>query len=352
MNETRKQSFGQFLAKCRIEKELTQRQLADKLYVEESTVSKWEMDKRRPGLELVIKLSEILGVTESELLNASVDNFRIKEKKQARRYRIISSTYNLFQLITFGIALLSCFIVNLAVSHNLSWFFIVLASLIFVSVHTLAPQFIKKYKLLIIPGLSMLSLFVLLLTCAIYTNGWWFVIPFAALLLAYTIVFLPIIIAKYNVPSLFRKHSAITVLLITIILIFVLLVVIDLYATFAESKTFGWSFKVGLPIFLFWAIPVLLTLSISIYVKINGFLKAAIIIPIWFAAQIVFNFLLKGLKIETDTQGFFWNANLAKWNTGALIEANCYSIVSMVALAFVLTFAIIGIRRAVNQKAK
>lgn len=43
-----KDSFGSFFKKKRLEKNLTQKQLANTLYVSESTVSKWENDAARP----------------------------------------------------------------------------------------------------------------------------------------------------------------------------------------------------------------------------------------------------------------------------------------------------------------
>jgi ABC-2 type transport system ATP-binding protein len=66
-------TFGGFMAECRMRKGLTQKQLADKLFIGESAVSRYEADKRQPDFELVKKISEILGITEGELLNAGFD---------------------------------------------------------------------------------------------------------------------------------------------------------------------------------------------------------------------------------------------------------------------------------------
>ena len=66
-------SFGWFLKQKRQEKNLTQKQLAKILFVTESAVSKWEKDVAHPDITLLPKLSEILGVTEHELITASVD---------------------------------------------------------------------------------------------------------------------------------------------------------------------------------------------------------------------------------------------------------------------------------------
>ena len=66
-------SFGEFLKQKRIEKGLTQKQLAQELFVSESAISKWEKNVARPDITLLPNLSKLLGVTEHELITASVD---------------------------------------------------------------------------------------------------------------------------------------------------------------------------------------------------------------------------------------------------------------------------------------
>jgi len=63
-----KERFGSFVAKLRKEKGLTQQELADKLYVSNKAVSKWERGISFPDVELLIPLSDALGVSVTELL--------------------------------------------------------------------------------------------------------------------------------------------------------------------------------------------------------------------------------------------------------------------------------------------
>ena len=51
---------------------LTQRELAKALDVQFQTVWRWEHGEREPSLDILKKLCEILGITESELLNGPV----------------------------------------------------------------------------------------------------------------------------------------------------------------------------------------------------------------------------------------------------------------------------------------
>ena len=57
-------NFGLFLKQKRQEKNLTQKQLANLLFVSESAVSKWEKNVSRPDIMLLPELAELLGVTE------------------------------------------------------------------------------------------------------------------------------------------------------------------------------------------------------------------------------------------------------------------------------------------------
>lgn len=68
MNGIDKERFGAFLAVLRKEKGLTQRALAERLYVSDKAVSKWERGLSLPDVALLTPLSEALGVGVAELL--------------------------------------------------------------------------------------------------------------------------------------------------------------------------------------------------------------------------------------------------------------------------------------------
>ena len=61
--------MAQFISELRKEKKLTQKELAEQLGVTDKAVSKWERGLSCPDISLLSKLSHILGVTISELLN-------------------------------------------------------------------------------------------------------------------------------------------------------------------------------------------------------------------------------------------------------------------------------------------
>jgi len=64
-------NMAQFISTLRKEKGLTQKDLAEQLGVTDKAVSKWERGLNCPDISLLAKLSNILGVTTSELLNGA-----------------------------------------------------------------------------------------------------------------------------------------------------------------------------------------------------------------------------------------------------------------------------------------
>lgn len=59
--------IGYFIRECRKNKNLTQKQLADKLYVEPKTISKWETGKGLPDVSIMKNLCNELGISLNEL---------------------------------------------------------------------------------------------------------------------------------------------------------------------------------------------------------------------------------------------------------------------------------------------
>lgn len=63
-----KEQFGSFVAQLRKEKGLTQKELAQRLFLSDTAISKWETGNSLPDVSLLVPLAEILDVTVSELL--------------------------------------------------------------------------------------------------------------------------------------------------------------------------------------------------------------------------------------------------------------------------------------------
>lgn len=65
------QYFSETLKKLRTEKRLSRQELADKLYVTRSTVTRWETGVRLPDAMMITRLSEVLGTDVNMLLAAA-----------------------------------------------------------------------------------------------------------------------------------------------------------------------------------------------------------------------------------------------------------------------------------------
>lgn len=68
MFEIDKEKFGAFIAGLRREKGYTQKELAERLFISDKAVSKWETGASIPDTALLVPLAELLGVSVTELL--------------------------------------------------------------------------------------------------------------------------------------------------------------------------------------------------------------------------------------------------------------------------------------------
>lgn len=125
------EKFGAFVLQLRKAQGLTQRELGEKLYISDKTVSKWERGLSLPSVELLLPLAEVLGVSVTELLKGErvqTETLTIQEveqlvsrtlelsagehakRQQERRKWIIRYAISLPVAVCelFGLALLGC----------------------------------------------------------------------------------------------------------------------------------------------------------------------------------------------------------------------------------------------------
>ncbi len=73
--------IGKFIAECRKKKNLTQEQLAEKLYITDRAVSKWERGLSLPDADKMLELCSILEINVNELLNGEKIEMKDYDKK-------------------------------------------------------------------------------------------------------------------------------------------------------------------------------------------------------------------------------------------------------------------------------
>ncbi len=208
MNKT---EFGSYIKESRLKKNYTQKQLADLLFIDVSAVSKWERGVSFPDITLVPDICKVLDISEHELISASSDHEYRRMKKDAKTFNNMKKgTFWTFN-ICYAIALLVCFIVNISVNKTLSWFFVVAASIL--CAYSFCPTFTwisKKFKFGIFVGTTFISLFLLYLTCSIYTNNYWFMIATTGTLIGYFLLFFPILFKKQKEYFTEDKYNKLT----------------------------------------------------------------------------------------------------------------------------------------------
>ncbi len=262
---TDKKTFGSFIKSKRTEKNYSQKDLAEMLFVTEGAVSKWERGVSYPNITLISDICRILDITEHELITASTDTDTCKMKHEARKFRMIRDAWFWIPTISYAIALLTCFICNLAVNHTLSWFFIVLTALIcayaFIPTFT---SFFERQKLLVFTVTSYLSICLLLFTCAVYTSGlYWLPVACIGTIMGYILVFGTILLSKTR----FSRFKFVIVFTVVLVLTILLLLCVYSWRPF--------MLRSAILITIYAYIPVIFCTIICVF-SFDGFFKTGI----------------------------------------------------------------------------
>lgn len=125
-----KKKFGQFIRESRLKKGYTQKELSELLFIDVTAVSKWERGVSYPDITVIPDLCRHLDVSEHELIESSSDTEYRRIKHESDRFIRICDRLFYISSALYALAIVSCFIVNLAVNHTLSWFFPVLTGCI------------------------------------------------------------------------------------------------------------------------------------------------------------------------------------------------------------------------------
>ena len=132
-----KKTIGKFIAALRRASGMTQRELAEKLFVSDKTVSRWECDECTPELSLIPTIAEIFGITTDELLRgernnperfaAETEEASARQKaKSDRQFRLMldrnGRKYKNLTLISVGVTILGLIAALIAnLGFNRAW---------------------------------------------------------------------------------------------------------------------------------------------------------------------------------------------------------------------------------------
>ncbi len=337
-----KDTLGKFITKKRKELNLTQKDLAEKLFVTESAVSKWERGISYPDITLISDLCSTLQISEHELVTASEDLRQRAVEKQAKKLRIMKKTTQWIFNLSYITAIVTCFICNLAVNHKLSWFFIVLTSIALAFSITTMPALIPKHKGCATLGAFLLTLGLLLMTCCIYTGGDWFFISYMPVLFSAVIIFLPIVLTRLDLPSPLCNQKTLITFIVDTFMIFLLV-----GGCLKHNGKFADFYPKAVPIILIsiayaWAIMIIIR-----YVRVNKLFKTAICMIISAVEITIINPLLNIILLNEPFKLLKFNLN--KFSSQEYINGNINLIVVISFFLLAVLFTMGGILLTVKR---
>lgn len=192
-----KNKFGTYIREKRTEQGYTQKNLADLLMVDVTTVSKWERGVNYPDITMIPDICKYLEVNEHELIESSNDTQYREIAAQADKFNKIKNAVFYSFSGCYFLAVLICFIVTFAVEKRPERFFTAAAGAL--CGFTFVPsclRFFRKYHLCIYLATTWASLTLLFLTCSILTGDYWFYVASSGVLLGYFVIFFPVLAAR------------------------------------------------------------------------------------------------------------------------------------------------------------
>ena len=159
-----KKTIGKFISALRKANGMTQKELGEKLFVSDKTVSRWECDECTPELSLIPSIAEIFGITTDELLRgernnpdreaASEDSANKQKAKSDKQFKLMlhsrKKKFTNLSFISIGliiVGLIAAMICNLGFSKGLLGF--CLASVFLVAATICQICFTVSFRLLI-----------------------------------------------------------------------------------------------------------------------------------------------------------------------------------------------------------
>ena len=91
--------FNEKLQELRKRKELTQEELAEKLYVSRTAVSKWESGRGYPSIDSLKAIAEFFSITVDELLSSNEMLTRVEENHKQTKKQFCDLIFSCFSKI-------------------------------------------------------------------------------------------------------------------------------------------------------------------------------------------------------------------------------------------------------------
>lgn len=301
-----------------------------------------------PDITVVPALAHELGVTSDELMSAS-ENVAVRaERTEARKYRAWRGTLLWSTGILYATAVLTCFIVNISVSHRLDWFWVVLAAVALAGSLTTLPMLLTQKthrRGWIVLGAATLSLGALLgVVALLYGYGLWLPIAFAAVVFAIGIVFTPIVLRSSALSSPLASHVTVLSLAIDTVLLGLFLLIV--FASLGQMDEF---FDPALALAGIGAVPVWVIALVIRYLPGGGLVKAGVAVAL---VGVFVPATRRGVDAVLGSSASPFGADFSRW-TDATIQGNIEVLIiigcGLVSAALLIAGWISGTRRSAHR---
>ena len=266
---------------------------------------------------------------ENDLTNEKNNARRNQPKKLRRSGAVAGSVITAILMIP----VLTCFIVNLATGHTLSWFFIVLASLLVFASLTVVPFAVPRNKFLWTCAGFASSLILLLATCCIYSGGKWFFVAAMSVLFGLAVVLLPFVAKCEPVNKAIKGQKGLFVLGADTVLFGLMLATIAVFSR--DKSAVGTVAAAFLPIVVcMWAF-----YAIIRWLRVPGLVKAGICTALGGLFILTYEYitnLIIGLPIA------FPKLALGSWGSIDVLDGNVKWLIFLAALVIGAIFTLFG----------
>ncbi len=97
--EDRPVEIGSQIKKYRVDKSLSQEELAEKVYVSRQTISNWENEKSYPDIHSLLLLSSVFEISLDQLIKGDIEDMRREIREDdMKSWNILSSVFAVLML--------------------------------------------------------------------------------------------------------------------------------------------------------------------------------------------------------------------------------------------------------------
>lgn len=331
-------TLGKFIQDKRKAKGLSQKQLAQQLYVTESAVSKWERGISYPDISMIQGICETLEISEHELLTAS-DDYRQREiESQAAALQRTKKNYTWIWAAVYIVSLVPCLIVNIVSSGAPTWFFIVLTAEMTAFSLINLPVLVKNHKGIWTAAGFYISLIALLVSCRLYNGGDWLITAALGITLGLSVILLPFVLKDGLFPERLRSNKGAVCMAADS----VLLILLVLWVSGRAGAAFGLSLA---ELIVPWAY-----LLVIRYLNINPMFKTSVCLVLGGAFAVfqrpLISTFLDGKPFRPEPFDF------SRWSDPNYLNANIMTVICAVCVLLAVVFAVGGVVREVREKSK